>query len=862
MGGFGSGLAYTGVGNTFLAVPDRGPADGTVNYFNRYYTLDIPLTPETVTPVLKATNLLKTPRGQNLTGLSSAFDLAKPEDSLRFDPEGIRVAFNRKIFISDEYGPYIYEFDGNGTRTRAFKIPDKFFIAHPSADPTLELGGNDSGRQANRGMEGLAITPDGSKLFGIMQNALIQDQALTADLKRRGRYNRILELDLRTGATREYAYKIEDKSYGVNEILAVNDRQFLVIERDGKDGEEASFKKIFRIDLEGASDVSHLEGLPEKGDPVGFTPVTKSLFIDLLDPAFGLGGANFPEKIEGLAFGPDLPDGRHSLLVTSDNDFVGTQASQIWVFAFGEDDLPGFQPQTFQYTYQDISSEVKVRVTPFPFSRLKQHGWGLLTITNRGRSTIPGPITVALSDLTPGVTLVNANGSYNGIPAIVNVASSGLHPGESVTVPLHFSNPSWKWVVFKTLTLTTTPSTSTRFAVFSDPHFYDGQKLGTSSPEFQAYLAQDRKLIAESSEILTTVIKELQAKTLDFVLVAGDLTKDGEEVNHQVLASRLAELEAGGKKVYVVPGNHDINNPHALSYLTSPPRTVANVSPREFKRIYAEFGYGEALSVDPHSLSYIAEPVPGVWLFALDSCRYAGGGVTEGGFSDATQRWVLNRLTAARKLGKKVIGLMHHGLLEHFTGQSILFPEYVIENWQKVSRLFSDKGLNLVFTGHFHSNDITSADFTSSSLTDVETGSLVTFPCPYRTIDFDVADARLAVETEFVKAIPSHPDDFPAFAEQYLKSGLEGITRYQLSQPPYSLTEPALSYVAPLVVSAMMAHYAGDENPDPGTQAVIDAFMADPDPITQALGQSLNFFWNDLRPADNAVNFGIASSWE
>jgi hypothetical protein len=225
-------------------------------------------------------------------------------------------------------------------------------------------------------------------------------------------------------------------------------------------------------------------------------------------------------------------------------------------------------------------------------------------------------------------------------------------------------------------------------------------------------------------------------------------------------------------------------------------------------------------------------------------------------------RRVSTKIRSAGKQGKKVIGLMHHGLLEHFTGQSILFSEYVIEDWQNVSRLFSDQGLNLVFTGHFHSNDVTSADFTTSTLTDVETGSLVTFPCPFRTIDFNVAGAHLAVETEFVQAIPSHPVDFPAYAEQYLESGLTGITRYQLSQPPYSLTEPALSTLTPLVVSAMMAHYAGDENPDPAKMAIYRAFMADPDPITQALGHSLYFLWNDLLPADNAVSLEMASSWE
>jgi hypothetical protein len=77
------------------------------------------------------------------------------------------------------------------------------------------------------------------------------------------------------------------------------------------------------------------------------TPVSKAPFLDLLDPTFGLAGASFPEKIEGLAFGPDLADGRHLLIVTNDNDFVPTQANRFFAFAIDRSDLPQFAPQQF-----------------------------------------------------------------------------------------------------------------------------------------------------------------------------------------------------------------------------------------------------------------------------------------------------------------------------------------------------------------------------------------------------------------------------------------------------------------------------------------------------------------------------------
>lgn len=408
------------------------------------------------------------------------------------------------------------------------------------------------------------------------------------------------------------------------------------------------------------------------------------------------------------------------------------------------------------------------------------------------------------------------------------------------------------------------PPASARFAVLSDPHLYDGETLGTSGEEFEAYLAQDRKMLVESGEILSAAIDALKPKSLDFVIVSGDLTKDGERVNHQLMAARLTELENAGVAVYVVPGNHDINNPHALSYLSSPAEAVATVSPEEFKQIYAPFGYDEALFSDEHSLSYIVEPVKGVWLFALDSCIYAdnleqGSPTTAGAFSDATLAWILERLETARAQGKVVFGMMHHGIVEHFIGQSVQFPEYVLENWQGVAEQLADGGLNLLFTGHFHANDITRYDFSNSAIFDVETGSLVSYPSPYRLVDFDIPNESLSVHTEYVTAIESHAVDFVNYAKSYLEDGLTTITLYQLAHAPYNLSEPTLSAVAGLVVSALMAHYAGDEAADAETIATYGAMLASEDPVTRALGQSLAALWTDAPPADNEVSVELGA---
>src|SRR5215470_18333800 len=116
VGGLGSAIAYTGAGNRYIATPDRGPANGTTSYIDRIYTIKLDINKVgnayTITPTLLATRLMRRNHSQFFTGFAGAFDPTNSPDSLRLDPEGVRVsACGQTAFVSDEYGPFIYEFD-------------------------------------------------------------------------------------------------------------------------------------------------------------------------------------------------------------------------------------------------------------------------------------------------------------------------------------------------------------------------------------------------------------------------------------------------------------------------------------------------------------------------------------------------------------------------------------------------------------------------------------------------------------------------------------------------------------------------------------------------------------------------------
>jgi hypothetical protein len=345
-GGFGSALTYTGHNHVYIAAPDRGPFDGLTDipYLDRVHFLKITTDLDSPFPnirtVLLDTRLLRNERGQVLVGAAGSFNLNNERGSLRFDPEGIRLGLLGTFFISDEYGPNVFEFNLFGRLLRRLKVPSKYEISNPSDDPNAELLLNVSGRQANRGMEGLAISPNDRFLFGIMQNALIQDNGLSPGTTNRlGLNNRILKIDLLTGRKHEYVYVLDaiNRGQGVSEILAINDHEFLVVERDNRSNlqtppQAPTRKTIYKIDINGATDVSEVDSLPAGPLPADIVPVKKTLFIDLLDPVFAL-APTIAEKIEGLTWGPDLPDGRHVLYVISDNDLNPNLDTQLYAFA-------------------------------------------------------------------------------------------------------------------------------------------------------------------------------------------------------------------------------------------------------------------------------------------------------------------------------------------------------------------------------------------------------------------------------------------------------------------------------------------------------------------------------------------------
>ena len=310
--------------------------------------------------------------------------------------------------------------------------------------------------------------------------------------------------------------------------------------------------------------------------------------------------------------------------------------------------------------------------------------------------------------------------------------------------------------------------------VLSDIHVMAPQLLEKRGTAYDKYLNQDPKLLEYSGEVLEYLVAETEKRNPDLVIIPGDLTKDGELVSHQLVVSILGKLRSAGIQVIVVPGNHDIDNPEGYYFNGDNTRPAERTSPEQFKTLYADFGYNQAYAKDPASLSFVCEPLEGLVLLCIDTNKYEENkyidkgdekdhNQTSGRIRPATLTWMLAEADKARALGKQVVLVQHHNIVQHHDAQSTLQSDYIVADYENVSKQLMQHGIHMAFTGHTHLQDIaqyrTIADNAQpDSLVDVATGSTISYPNPWRTIKVNNDFTEWQINTEYVTSIPSLSD--------------------------------------------------------------------------------------------------------
>ena len=402
-----------------------------------------------------------------------------------------------------------------------------------------------------------------------------------------------------------------------------------------------------------------------------------------------------------------------------------------------------------------------------------------------------------------------------------------------------------------------------RIAVMSDLHYFSPDMIADTA-DFEHALNSDRKLLKESSAILHEKFEQVRADKPDILLVSGDLTKDGEQECHAALAKQLQQLQQDvpGLKIYVINGNHDIRNYNAKNFNTADGKAVpaTRTEPEDFKQIY-DFVYSDPTVIATFTpaegnkaggLSYVARPVEGLTVIAMDTCRYSSDNTsngddeheTSGAISADLEKWVIEQTAAAKARGDLVIGLEHHGLVPHFDVQPTILPMYLVNGYERIAQEYADAGMSVVFTGHMHAVDIAAMTTKAgNTFYDIETGSALTYPCPVRFVD--LRRSTVGGETNTYMSVstkthigPIHYTD-PATGVAYV---IDDLTEYARE---FGFTTAMLKTVAGDFVKSFFGKYLPNDTwPVTKIVANIDQIIDDVAAVPIAEGNNLLDFAN------------------
>ena len=290
------------------------------------------------------------------------------------------------------------------------------------------------------------------------------------------------------------------------------------------------------------------------------------------------------------------------------------------------------------------------------------------------------------------------------------------------------------------------------FATISDLHFYP-ESLMSDSQAWQDCLDGTTKLYLESEAMIRTAIETAMTRNPDlkYILVPGDLTKDGEYEAHTVLAKILEDYEEKYNVNFIVTtGNHDINQAASTTYANGKKEAARCLQANEFATVYKNLGYDLAISrysTDDaqilNQLSYAVDLMDNdgnytYRLIVIDSCKYTfdpkdADKETSGAVTPELMAWVKDLAEDAYKSGKTPMVMIHHGLAAHMETEPSITFAFPLDNYMDVAEQFASWGIHYAFTGHLHTDDISSViNDDGEVLYDIETASISSYPCTYR----------------------------------------------------------------------------------------------------------------------------------
>ncbi len=289
-----------------------------------------------------------------------------------------------------------------------------------------------------------------------------------------------------------------------------------------------------------------------------------------------------------------------------------------------------------------------------------------------------------------------------------------------------------------------------KFYLISDPHYF-ASELGCSGDEYEDFMHYEQKCFAETENINKSVFEFLEkADEADILLIAGDLSFNGEKKSHEGFIKLLNSLKDHGKKIYVVTADHDFkwNDGDTFAFGEKGRYSPEHTERDELLSLYSDFGFGDAIAIDKEHLSYVAQLSESVRLLALN-CDLKENGKYH--FFPEQIEWIKEQTAKAREDGQMMFAMCHYPILPGQPMFSLISP-MLIRDAHKFASFLADEGVNMIFTGHMHNQSINVIETEKGNkLYDITTGAIIADPAFIRLVT--IKDEN----TVDIKSIPT-PD--------------------------------------------------------------------------------------------------------
>ena len=303
-----------------------------------------------------------------------------------------------------------------------------------------------------------------------------------------------------------------------------------------------------------------------------------------------------------------------------------------------------------------------------------------------------------------------------------------------------------------------------KFAVIADPHYYS-EKLGCTGKAYERREDSDQKMLVKSRGTVLAALEEIKKSDAEFLMIAGDLSNDGERCSHEEMREILYEFKKH-IPVYVITATHDWccdGNPRRFDG-DNVYNDVDTIPPEELHEFYKDFGLNDSLSefhTHQDKVSYVVRPCEGVTVFCLDDDQNGEGG---SGYSDEHFKWIAEQTAEAKKRGDIVFGMQHHHL--HLTEfDHVINGKGSVEYRERLCKKFADIGFPVMFTGHSHMQHIRRIDSENGNpFYEINVGSISGYPAPI--VFCEATQDGLDIQTEHLKTFTYNGVEY---SNDYLK---------------------------------------------------------------------------------------------